>query len=146
MNSNDIDVGIEHRNLRSRLDRLRLMASAPDGVIGDEHVRWILEKEMRALREAVVAHFGHEEADGGYMSQIIQERPRFQNEIDELKVDHASLRTELDELAGPAFEGGEIADIRGDIIALLDRLEAHEHKENDLILRFVNVDTGCHGD
>ena len=122
-----------HNMLRSEIDQLNVWLKEADeygrpqfGQLGDR---------VQAIRNVVADHFALED-EGGYMSGPLQAAPELADRAEELHDDHARLLAEFDALAAELQECPCRYDCwsaaRHDFQRVLDHLELHEHRENEL--------------
>lgn len=84
------EIADEHDELRRLLQQFRTMLAAKNADRRELTVR------ITALADLIESHFGHEEEEGGYFSEVLAEAPRLQQKIDALRQQHAEFRTTLD--------------------------------------------------
>jgi hypothetical protein len=90
------------------------------------------------------------EEDGGYMAQVLEARPYFQDRIDQLASDHARfrnrLRTLIPELNDISeWEEPRFNDVCGDLRELLDEVDGHDAREIELLQESLLFDDGGEG-
>lgn len=112
--------------------------------------KWRLRVAM-AIDHATIRieeHAKQTEAKGGFLDKVIQENPRLQRRVNQLKVDHERLEKEVDalRLAISLVEDDRIPDeavtIRNQSIDLLGQLTRHRQRGADLIYEAYQVDIG----
>jgi hemerythrin-like domain-containing protein len=113
-----------------------------------------LEKEVRSrcsltqltcslasIRKRVLDHFRLEE-EGGYMKQVLEERPFLERTVEKLLQEHgalaASLETILEELRMPVADAGACQRIE----TWLTQVRHHERQENLLVEDTFGLDVG----
>ncbi|MCE9552901.1 MAG: hemerythrin domain-containing protein [Planctomycetes bacterium] len=87
----DHEIADEHDELRRLLQQFQRLLAARNA---DRHELTI---RMTGLANLIESHFGHEEEEGGYFSEVLAEAPRLQQKIDILRQQHAEFRTTLDQ-------------------------------------------------
>ncbi|MGH1489227.1 MAG: hypothetical protein ACRBK7_07510 [Acidimicrobiales bacterium] len=117
--------------------------------VGDG-ARWRLRVAM-AIDHATIRieeHAKQTEAKGGFLDQVIQEVPRLQRRVSQLKVDHERLEKEVDALrhivsmVADDEIPGQAVDIRNRALDLLGQLTRHRQRGADLIYEAYQVDIG----
>ncbi len=112
--------------------------------------KWRLRVAM-AIDHATIRieeHAKQTEAKGGFLDKVIQEDPRLQRRVNQLKVDHERLEKEVDalRLAISVVDDDRIPDeavnIRNQAIDLLGQLTRHRQRGADLIYEAYQVDIG----
>ena len=122
-----------HEKLHHRIHDLNVWLKEADelgrpqfGQLGDR---------VRAIREVVARHFAEEE-EGGYMAAPVAAAPRLADRAGKLLADHAQLLAELDRLSDALCacptNYTRWSDARHDVQQVLQHLETHEHRENEL--------------
>ncbi len=116
--------------LRRSADRLHVIISAPRGVLPEARLRGVLRHELESLRELLLGHFASEE-EGGYLADLVRDRPELRDVAEELRGQHAVLRKDFDALVTDAAEAplGQLVERIG---ATLETFDAHEHAEAQL--------------
>ena len=117
--------------------------------IGDGS-KWRLRVAM-AIDHATIRieeHAKQTEAKGGFLERVIQEVPRLQRRVNQLKVDHERLEKEVDalrlsiSLVDDDKIPGQAVGIRNQAIELLGQLTRHRQRGADLIYEAYQVDIG----
>ena len=112
--------------------------------------KWRLRVAM-AIDHATIRieeHAKQTEAKGGFLDKVMQEDPRLQRRVNQLKVDHERLEKEVDalRLAISHVDDDRIPDeavnIRNQAIDLLGQLTRHRQRGADLIYEAYQVDIG----
>ncbi len=112
--------------------------------------KWRLRVAM-AIDHATIRieeHAKQTEAKGGFLDKVMQEDPRLQRRVNQLKVDHERLEKEVDalRLAISLVDDDRIPDeavnIRNQAIDLLGQLTRHRQRGADLIYEAYQVDIG----
>jgi len=131
-NGRDV-VLAEHRAFRDGVARLR------DARSRDEIISRLLE-----FRGMSRAHFAGEEADEGFFESVALSAPRHQAALIELEREHGEFLHEMDALVVRAREcsKADLAAVHGGIEALIDRLQDHEARENEILQEVMNMDLG----
>lgn len=117
--------------------------------IGDGS-KWRLRVAM-AIDHATIRieeHAKQTEAKGGFLERVIQEVPRLQRRVNQLKVDHERLEKEVDalRLSVSLVDDDKVPDqavnIRNQAIELLGQLTRHRQRGADVIYEAYQVDIG----
>lgn len=125
----------QHHDLQRLVDRLRVLAAAPEGILLPHRLHYLLESEVGRLSGALRAHLSFEE-QGGYMSVVQTDAPELSGDVEKLKTEHDALRSRLNELAQLGFGDGNMDAYRLSILELIDLISDHEAEENLLLDRF----------
>jgi hemerythrin-like domain-containing protein len=90
------------------------------------------------------------EEEGGYMSEVVDEKPYLQDRISVLAGDHRRFRDRLRALL-PAlnnireWEQPRFVEVCDELSALLDEVDQHDQREIDLLQESAAVDDGGEG-
>ena len=133
------DIFLAHSELERSIDRLRLMASAPDDVVPEERHRQALQVEVAALARELDDHFRFEERDG-YMKGVAEKHPHLEKEVATLGAQHVELRRKLEKLLHPGMQ--PLDAFRLALLEFVDDLVRHEQNENALLQRYVMEELG----
>ncbi len=117
--------------------------------VGDG-ARWRLRVAMAIDHAAarIEEHARETEAPDGFLDRVIQEVPRLQRRVDQLKVDHERLEKEVQALRHTIsmVDDAEIPEqavlIRNQAIDLLGQMTRHRQRGADLIYEAYQVDIG----
>ena len=129
----------EHETLVRLIGELHRALTERDEPVAD------VARLVCSLQEHLAIHF-REEEDDGFFDQIVDLAPRFSEQTDELREEHAQLNSELDELAKLA--GTEAGSdewwqrLEQGFHHLGKHLMHHEHKENELLQDAYEDDIG----
>ena len=90
------------------------------------------------------------EEEGGYMANVLESRPYFQDRIDQLASDHARFRKRLQELMPELNDISEWEEPRfngvcGELRSLLDDVDEHDAREIELLQESLLYDDGGEG-
>jgi hypothetical protein len=90
------------------------------------------------------------EENGGYMSEVLEARPHFQDRIDGLAADHARFRSRLQALIAELNDISEWEEPRfvrtcDELRALLDDVDVHDAREIELLQEALLFDDGGEG-
>lgn len=90
------------------------------------------------------------EEDGGYMADVLEARPHFQDRIADLASDHARFRARLRKLLPELHDISEWEEPRfnkvcDDLRALLDHVDRHDVREIELLQESLLMDDGGEG-
>ncbi len=118
--------------------------------IGDG-AKWRLRVAMAVDHAAIriEEHAKQTEAKGGFLDKVIQERPRLQRRVNQLKVDHERLEKAVDalriavSLVDDVDVPAEAVPLRNQAIELLGQLTRHRQRGADLIYEAYQVDIGA---
>lgn len=112
--------------------------------------KWRLRVAM-AIDHAAIRideHAQQTESKDGFLERVVQEVPRLQRRVNQLKVDHERLEKEVDALriAVSVVDDADIPEqastIRNQAIELLGQLTRHRQRGADLIYEAYQVDIG----
>jgi Hemerythrin HHE cation binding domain len=90
------------------------------------------------------------EEEGGYMAEVLDVRPHFQDRIDGLVTDHSQFRTRMQALTSELNDISEWEEPRfdqvcSDLRALLDDVDLHDAREIELLQEGLLCDDGGEG-
>ncbi len=90
------------------------------------------------------------EEEGGYMAEIVDDKPYLQNRISFLASDHKRFRDRLRKLmpalnAISEWEQPRFIEVCDDLNALLDEIDRHDKREIELLQESAVVDDGGEG-
>jgi hypothetical protein len=90
------------------------------------------------------------EEEGGYMHEVADAKPYFQNRIDQLERDHTRFRTKLRKLIPELndikeWEEPRFEQVCGDLRELLDDVDRHDLAEVELLQESLLMDDGGEG-
>lgn len=126
-----------------------LLRCAPDqfGQPFDESRAWsaLFESEIGAYVTDLEATYRDTQASGLYGPSFSQDFPHFASWVDRLRGERrsilTSLRIVLDDLHEPTTRTSLATSLR----TLTDRIQGHDHDENDLLQQAYTVDMGAGG-
>jgi hypothetical protein len=142
-------VLVEHKILSHITNALR-------ATIGWKYQRADLTRRIGSLRfvgQSLQRHLKHlmglEEEDG-YMTVILESHPELSDEIESLRQEHGQFRKVLARILTrlrliPATDHLALAKISERLLALLEELDAHSHKETGLIQHALLKEEGGEG-
>ena len=92
---------------------------------------------------------GLEEEDG-YMVDVLTSRPELKDEVEALRQEHVHFRTGLNRTLNrlkqvAPTDHATVTAISEDLLALLEKLDAHSHKETGLMQHALLTDEGGEG-
>lgn len=125
----------DHRALRALIEALREHATVTTG--RESAWRAAVTAHLGELRAQLEAHFAEEE-ESGLFEQMAETGTENLPAAEHLRADHAALRGRLSALCADAEGGGarvRATDLSKRLQVLLDDLEAHEERENEVLLR-----------
>jgi hemerythrin-like domain-containing protein len=90
------------------------------------------------------------EEEGGYMAEVVDDKPYLQNRITFLAGDHQRFRDRLRKLlpelnAISEWERPRFVEVCDDLTALLDEIDRHDKREIELLQESAVVDDGGEG-
>jgi hypothetical protein len=103
----------------------------------------------QSLQRHVKHLMGLEEEDG-YMADVLEIRPELKEDVEVLRQEHVHFRTGLNRIlnrlkkATPTDQA-TVAAISESLLALLEKLDAHSHKETGLLQHALLTDEGGEG-
>lgn len=102
-----------------------------------------LVSNVKSLMTALNHHIVEVEAPQGLLEQIVEKAPRLQRAVESTRNHHAVLAHAISDLID-LIEGGEAtaADIRVDVIEILNDFARHRQDGADLIYEAYDVDIG----
>lgn len=112
--------------------------------------KWRLRVAMAVDHAAarIDEHARETEAPAGFLDKVMEEAPRLQRRVDQMKVDHERLEKEVDALrvairiVGDDEVPEQAPMIRNRAIELLGQLTRHRQRGADLIYEAYQVDIG----
>jgi hypothetical protein len=97
---------------------------------------------LSATHALVMTHFRLEEQDG-YMDAVRKRQPRLERTIRQLEDEHQQLTYALEALLLEAHKSSDVsADFRAKVLAWIEQLRKHEHRENALVQEAYEQDLG----
>ncbi len=126
-----------HATLREELGRLERAAHAPSDAMPLE-----LRNDLERVRTCLAEHFRIEE-ENGYLSTVLKSLPHLERPARRLLEEHRLLAHSLDALlaeAGHPPRAGTA--LRGQVLAWIEQVRAHETRENLLVEDAFNLDLG----
>lgn len=129
----------EHEELRSKLGRIHHALPESEGRRAE------IESLLRDLRDALAAHFDHEEHKG-FFHDITERAPRLNPQADKLCTEHEEMLQTADELvqlvsAGASSENW-LPEVHARFREFSKRLMHHESEENGLLQQAFQEDIG----
>lgn len=105
-----------------------------------------LQFVLRYFQSRLKCHFQVEEGEGA-MADLARHFPETSSQIESVLKEHEELNDKLYSLVSLLSSSGnwgaeEISAFKADLTQFLDKLEAHEIRENDLVLRASTRDIG----
>lgn len=90
------------------------------------------------------------EEEGGYMADVVDAKPHYQERIDQLARDHARFRDRLRKLMPELndikeWEEPRFDEVCGDLQALIASVDWHNARENELLQESMCMDDGGEG-
>ena len=108
---------------------------------------------LRFVGQSLQRHLKHlmglEEEDG-YMVDVLETRPELKDEVESLRQEHVHFRTGLNRILNrlkkvSTTDQATVSAISDTLLALLEKLDAHSHKETGLIQDALLTDEGGEG-
>ena len=139
-------AGVAQRRskLEESMQLVEREAAAPSG-----RAAWLddLRNAVRQLEAAVHHHISHVEAPDGLLEQIVERAPRLQRSVEGTRTHHAVLAHSISDLLAlltpsTGDESVPVAQIRADVIEILNELARHRQDGADLIYEAYDVDIG----
>jgi hypothetical protein len=139
----------EHHELRETLGEVRNFLGTPRPDPGtDGFHRWAtaMSKQLIDLYDGLFRHFRSEE-DCGVFTDLMRRYPRSSQRVENLRAEHAVLLEDLRELMTQVMEysagiAREKPQIRRKLEGIMQRLDAHEGAETELMQRMLYNDLG----
>jgi hemerythrin-like domain-containing protein len=131
----------QEEHLRMHVCHERLRAAVLEAEAAYTH----LVSGLIDLRTLLDQHIAFEEKDG-FMKPVEELRPALSPRVEELRADHVAqkkvLNDLLEALQHPAQSPLPHEDIPRTILGLIDNINCHEEKENNLVLEVFCYDVG----
>lgn len=139
----------EHDELRAMLGSARIFLENPRPDPGETGSRrWAkgMSEQLDRLHGGLSRHFHEEERDGEFM-ELARRYPRASDRVELFQSQHRSLIGDLEILLGEVrayATGGSTDDprLRRRLVDVLDRVDAHERGETELLQRMLYNDIG----
>jgi len=140
---------LEHQTLGHIVSAIRATVAwnqkGPDLTRKIESLRFVCQSMQRHLK-----HLMSLEESDGYMLDVLEARPELKDEVDALQQEHVHFRTGLNRIlnrlrkASPTDQAA-IAAASDALLTLLEKLDAHSHKETGLLQHALLTDEGGEG-
>lgn len=125
----------EHQHLASLIERAQQAVEKIASPV-------MCQAQLQNLRDELRRHFQLEE-QGGYMQEIREKRPNWNDRIDDLLTQHAAMLSTMGELLDEADEiVRRTEQWQANFEKLLSALDNHEHAENQLVQEAYEQDIG----
>jgi hypothetical protein len=137
------DIRAQHGALRGHAARLdALIEAAPTD---RERRSWLayLCLELNDFSNALALHFEDEETDPAF-HDLVEQRPDLRSQVERLGLQHRSMLVDLDALRA-GLGRYTTHELTTALSALLQRLDAHERAETELLQLAINRDLGGNG-
>ena len=90
------------------------------------------------------------EEEGGYMSEVLEVKPNFQNQIENLSKDHAQFRERIRDIlpelnALNDWNEAQFQEVCEDLNTLLNDIDRHDAAEIDVLEESLWIDEGGEG-
>jgi hypothetical protein len=139
----------EHEELRATLNSTRVFLENPRPDPGETGFhRWAtaMSKQLVELYDGLFRHF-REEQECGVFEDLIERYPRAATRLERLQKQHDCLLADLRDIMNEVMEysAGIAPDnprLRRALESVLDRVEAHEQSETELMQRMFYNDIG----
>lgn len=126
----------EHQQLLGECEALRPILNSD---LSHDVAVWAAScrKHFHRLHVYLREHMFHEEA-GGFMRDVLEQRPTLTNKVNALKREHAEIRSECEAIENALLHEETVtpeqaADLVKRIVALIERVHRHERAENYLL-------------
>jgi len=133
----------EHRELSKHISDLREWWLQRDEIGEPNFLE--MSSRIRKLSELLEAHFRHEE-QGGYLKVAITAAPRFAEDAEELKLQHAEFLDSIEKfakkLAYASREQLSWQQVGSEFEEFIERLKKHEAKETKILQSAFADDLG----
>lgn len=103
-----------------------------------------LEKRLEEFEEKLLVHFASEEAEE-FFGTLMTDQPSFLQRAAEVEAEHAELLLELDAVLDCAQAESPSRELAARLLRFLERLDAHEHAETELLQDLVLLEEGGEG-
>lgn len=133
----------EHQMIGAAAKELKDLLERPVGPQEGQSA-WLnsVRDSLLSLGSHLKTHFAFEEF-GGFMEEVIGVSPNSSPQVERLKQDHQTILAESERLCRMASGGSQqTSQLRKRTLHLLERLNRHEHTENDLVQRVLMNDLG----
>ncbi|MBI3448903.1 MAG: hemerythrin domain-containing protein [Acidobacteria bacterium] len=136
----------EHRSLHHTLNRLDALLNHPPD--GERRTEWLadLSSRLKELRPGLAEHFGAEE-ESGLFEEIETQSPAMTPASRRLLAEHGALLRSIDDLVDtiPAVPPYDIPfhSLRARARAFTKELAEHESRENEILMRALDDDSGA---
>ena len=128
----------EHAELFEHIEKL-------EEVLDTVQTPMELSRQLHTVRTEITEHFYFEE-DGGYMTPLLKEEPRFGGLVKHLLAEHRAMSETLDAIIKEVHGAISVGDgTRDRARAWVKQLRHHESKENRLVQE-AYYSTGATGD
>jgi hypothetical protein len=133
----------EHRDLLSAMEDIETLANTRPTASGVKEWVTSLRQEVQGLSAELEGHFRREEE--GFFRILDDEHPELGRELESLRGQHGEIlgifKTIENQARGPADENLG-AEVRRQLLGLLDLLRYHEERENELLQDASSLDLG----
>lgn len=144
----DIAVRVEQEHACLKRDMKDISDDLAQEVASEGFAAWRLEFlwRLRDFKNHLLRHFDLEE-EGGFMSEILGEKPEARGEVQKLEAEHEQILSTLDAVvtdlkALEKFDSSELHTIRKRVRSLLSTIRAHEAAESALIQKVYYQEYG----
>ncbi len=130
-----------HRQLQNDRADLRRLATR-----SLQNSAWLasVAEELARLSRTIADLFALQSADG-YLEEVEARAPQLHDQVTRLYEEQEAILDEVDRLQADctAASRRESWPLRNRLLGLLDRIEAHEHRETALVQRAFTIDPGA---
>ncbi|MFN8643409.1 MAG: hemerythrin domain-containing protein [Candidatus Binatia bacterium] len=133
------DIADDHHQLRR--EAAALLVLAEHGGPLDRARSEVFVERLSHLAQHLREHFALEEA-GGYLVEVVLQRPGLQTRVDSLQRQHATLLAEAESLTRDLLGAQPAHDALSRLVRLLEALRRHENGEHDLFQQAFSDDLG----
>lgn len=134
-----------YHELMLEMDRLYIISLAKPDVISLAHMRQLLHKELTMLFQRLRTHF-HDEEQGGYMSEVIAEKPNWAKQVELLKGQHSQLLHAIEQLSAEVQTASDmeaVEAVKAKIGHVLKQIRDHKRSEEEIMETAFFEDLGC---
>ncbi len=131
----------QHERIHLLVDRLDLISRSSPDRIPENRWRAVIEFETENLSEHLAEHFGFEER-GGYMAEIVKNRPDLHTRGERLLEQHGTIRASFEDLLSliRGHAAREAIEVKLDLA--LELMRVHERTEVRFMQEGVVRDIG----
>lgn len=125
--------------LKDALSQVEVAAASP---AAEDGWRARLLEELERLRTALLDHIDEVEAGDGLLQEMLHQAPRLANKIERVRNEHPELRRQVEQTIIDVRDGGDVIDLRSEVLETLTALARHRQQGSDLVYDGYNIDIG----